>query len=434
MSRSSHGMASSAREDEREQLRDAPGFTLRLEWPKSSCRFFLGACDATFSLYDGDDAAFHFDVEGRLRRAFVVGVKFLRGIDGRVVRRVPSRRRGPSVPDPSPFDARQVSGLIDRMNSAVLAALSTLDEEQPADGTGADRKPAGRARQLLSNAAGFTAERRAGERARFLEVYDPLGVLPADRYRNVILQATTGCRYSRCAFCSIYRNSPFRRKTVAEFRKHVVQVRALFGGALALKSGVFLGEANALEIETTDLESMIAVVREELPEVLDAGASTRRDIAAFTDAFEGSRRPVSELRRLAARGLRRVFVGVESGDEVTLRALRKPATCRTVTRRVRDLKDSGLTVGGIFLAGAGGRERTKEHVERSLELVERMGLDANDLIYVSRLEPSQGIGFLDPFSMLSSLEVADEEQRLLTGLRERGLRASRYDLRGFVYS
>ena len=56
---------------------------------------------------------------------------------------------------------------------------------------------------------------------RYHRIYKPVSILPPDQYLSVVLQATEGCSYNECSFCTFYRDRKFRIKEVAEFSTHI---------------------------------------------------------------------------------------------------------------------------------------------------------------------------------------------------------------------
>ena len=56
------------------------------------------------------------------------------------------------------------------------------------------------------------------------------------------------------------------------------------------------------------------------------------------DAFDVGRKAAAEWAELAARGLRRVYIGMESGDDALLRFLLKPGAAADVIDAVTTLK------------------------------------------------------------------------------------------------
>jgi len=155
----------------------------------------------------------------------------------------------------------------------------------------------------------------------------------------------------------------------------------------------------------------------------------------------GILRHAHELRHVRrARGLRRVYVGVESGDDRLLRLLNKPQRAAHAAEVVRALKTAGLSVGVIVMAGVGGDRFSGSHVAASLNLLNALPLDAGDLVYLSafvehpysdyeRAAREAGIRPLGP------VEIHHQIRRLREGLRfgSRGPRVSRYDIAEFIY-
>lgn len=356
-------------------------------------RFLWGEAGATHSLYEADGDVAHFDLEGRWQRAKLSGRTLLRGLDGVVLERF----GGPGGEDVRLTDLRAahqaVTALVDRARPGAPVPLP-----------------------------GWTVEQLLAERERFLEAYRPVGIVPPDRYRSLIIQATQGCAYNGCLFCSLYKGQRYRVVPPDELRAHVQRVKAFVGSGLEGRRGVFLGEANALAMAQPALLEVFQILHDELPQL--AG-----DISSFIDAFD-EYRTVDELAELRERGLTRVFIGVESGDETTLAALGKPATVAGVAKLVETLKQGGVSVGVIFLAGLG-----RPHVEKSAALVAGLGLDEGDVVYVSPLvvEARSPLATQLERRGLAGLDAEAEAAELRVRLQGRA-KVARYDVRRWVYA
>ena len=94
------------------------------------------------------------------------------------------------------------------------------------------------------------------------------------------------------------------------------------------------------------------------------------------------------------------------------------------------------------MVGVGGEEFREAHYRDTVALIERMPLDAGDLVYASPFVPATDSPYLDDmrqagYSSLDETTVRAEERRfrsaLLTRLHANGVRLSRYDIREFVY-
>ncbi|KGQ21680.2 amino acid ABC transporter substrate-binding protein [Thermus filiformis] len=248
----------------------------------------------------------------------------------------------------------------------------------------------------------------------------PVSILPPDQYLAVVLQATFGCTWNRCLFCTFYQDRAFRARPLSEFLEHLDRVRALLGRGVSLRRGVFLGDGNALALG------------ERLIPLLEAAQKVfPQEVAAFLDVYTGVRKEASFWERLRALGLRRVYLGLETGSRRLLRLLNKPGDPEEALELVRALKRAGLWVGVILMVGAGGRAFREEHFAQSLDLLARLGLEREDLVYLSPFveDPASPYARLG----LEPLDPEEELPRFARAVRGLGLRAARYDIREFLY-
>ncbi len=162
--------------------------------------------------------------------------------------------------------------------------------------------------QLFERALSFDAQRSQADAARYRQVYKPVGILPPDQYMALVLQVTEGCSFNTCTFCTFYKDRPFRIKPLDEFKAHAEAVRDFLGGGLSLRRTIFLGDANAL---VTPMPRLLKLV-EAVHEVYDV--EKMGGIFAFLDGFSGEKKTSSDYRLLAERGLKRVYLGMESGN------------------------------------------------------------------------------------------------------------------------
>jgi radical SAM superfamily enzyme YgiQ (UPF0313 family) len=267
-------------------------------------------------------------------------------------------------------------------------------------------------------------------------VYQPVGILPPDQYMAVVLQVTEGCSFNTCTFCNFYRGRRFRIKPPQEFRAHAAAVKEFLGRGLSLRRTLFLGDANALVTPMPRLVELMGIVNA-LYDVEGLGG-----IYAFLDGFSGEKKTVEDYRRLKALGLKRVYVGLESGSEELLRLLKKPGAPEDALHAVQAMKQAGLAVGVIVLLGAGGQVYADAHVRDTIRLVNQMRLDMDDLVYFSELVESEGLEYTRQAYEQGLLPLGPEARIAQGDTIERGLRfsarkgephISRYDIREFVY-
>lgn len=82
-----------------------------------------------------------------------------------------------------------------------------------------------------------------------------------------------------------------------------------------------------------------------------------------------------ELVTLKEKGLTILYVGVESGDEETLKAIRKGTTGQNLINMGRKVKEAGIKLSVTVLLGIAGRVRSLEHAKSTGELLSAMDPD-----------------------------------------------------------
>ncbi len=316
--------------------------------------------------------SYSFDRAGRLLSLFVDGRSIQRTLDHRLLARQKEA------------DARRVElppKERDAILARVFAALRDLGDTLPQAGLAPADAAALAAELHTILAMGPEALTADGEAYRRL--YLPVSILPPDQYMALVVQATEGCSWNRCTFCGLYRDRKFRIRSVEEFQAHCRAVRDFFGAGIGLRRGIFLADANAL---ITPQERLLALVRT-APEVFGEPGRPR-PLYSFVTAFDVERKSPDDWAALRDLGLRRVYVGLESGDDELLRFVNKPGAAADAIQAVRDFKAAGVAVGVIAMIGLGGDRFAAQHTANTVAAIRAMPLDRADVIYLSPYTPA----------------------------------------------
>ena len=91
----------------------------------------------------------------------------------------------------------------------------------------------------------------------FGDVYRP----PSEAY-SLIVQVTYGCSHNTCAFCSMYKSKRFALRPLPEILEDFQAARKAYPRV----EKVFLADGDALVRQASDLEVILAAVRELFPE------------------------------------------------------------------------------------------------------------------------------------------------------------------------
>ena len=372
---------------------------------------------------------YSFDAMGRFMTGFLKGINYRRGLDGTILAKQKCN-------DTDKTRRRLSDGETQRLIEDVQERVEHI-ARHVADGQQAHLLP--HLQQILH----WDYARLHAERSTFQAIYKPISILPPDQYLAVVLQAAEGCSWNKCTFCTLYRDRRFRIKSAPAFRQHIHQIKQLLGPGIGLRRSVFLGDANALIIPQQRLIELLRIVHEEFPiGTARAGADyTFKGIYSFLDIFGAERKTLADYRELAQYGLKRIYIGLETGDPDLFALLRKPGSPQDCVHAVHTIKQAGIAVGIILLAGAGGDRYAAQHVEQSIACIHAMGLDAEDIVYVSPLVVSG----TDEYSLLLHAQGGhalppDRLQQQLADLKTR-LRPTRssspkvslYHIEEFIY-
>lgn len=406
--------------------------------PEPAFRLAVKDDAVVLTFFNGGETIYTYDRSGRLFAAWVGQRFYRRTLDNRLMEkhtvvaegiRTPVRRALPATErDTFLSAAAEVASQGERALARGGVELQWSAKTPPSFGE---------AVRLVAAAAAFDAGAAQQDAERYGRVYRPIGILPPDQYLGLVVQVTEGCHWNRCTFCTFYREAPFRVKPIPELEAHLAVVVEYFGDGLSLRRGLFLGEANALVLPTPDLLARLDLITQWF-----AHNGTRgRPIYSFLDIFTGRRKTVEEYAQLRTRGLRRVYLGVETGDEALLRFLNKPQQPVDAVELVRALKAAGLSVGVIVMAGVGGARFTDAHVARTLALLNSLPLAEGDLIYLSAFieHPYSDYAAAARAYGIRSLtppEIHEQVRAFRRGLRftpDRGPRIARYDVDEFLY-
>lgn len=188
---------------------------------------------------------------------------------------------------------------------------------------------------------------------------NPLFRPPAEA-DSLILQIDEGCPYNRCTFCGMYRDVRYRRKTLTEIQSIIEQESADHQSTRR----VFLADGDVMRRSFEDLQFILAELAKHLPNLARVNAyATGNAIIEKTDA---------QLRELRSMKLSTLYMGLESGDEDTLRKVNKAETAEVMIEACNRAQGCGLKMSVMFLLGLGGMDRSREHAEGTAIALNRM--------------------------------------------------------------
>lgn len=364
----------------------------------------------------GKDIVISLDWEG-VPFGLYLGEKFYRrALDGRIQEKWREKRGGRIVRMRRFLSRDEREAIIDKTSDILFLARGALSSKSIIF-DGIKREAIDEVSEIFLT----FRERMQRSESAFKRVYQHLGILPPDQYLSLVLQATEGCHWNRCTFCGFYKKTPFRIKDEQEFREHIRRVKDFFGRGLRLRKTIFLSEANALITTWNTLKAQIKSLFKEFHISKNPlkGRELRRwkrlgdlhfeGVYSFMDASTGNRLGEDKLYWLRKNGLRRVYIGLETGSEEIYRLLDKPGSIGDALDSVNSIKRAGINVGVVVLLGIGGKKLSSVHLKETVKILERMHLGRGDFIYLSPYQEVEGTKLPIIFERMGLLKMGLED-------------------------
>ena len=184
---------------------------------------------------------------------------------------------------------------------------------------------------------------------------------PPSEADSYILQATIGCSWNHCTYCDMYRDKRFRVRDLDETLADIRAARRAYGRDV---EKVFVADGDALVMDLEQWQAILTACREVFPRL--------RRVSAYATAMNLVAKSVEELEQLRALGLSLLYIGPETGDDVTFERIAKGADFADHVEASRLARAAGIDLSAIFLLGAGGVARSQAHAEGSAKLITEM--------------------------------------------------------------
>ena len=143
---------------------------------------------------------------------------------------------------------------------------------------------------------------------------------PPGEWKSYLLQVTVGCSHNACTFCGMYKDKRYRVRPLEEIFEDIALARAAYGDV----KRVFLCDGDAVAMDTEELLAVLDRLYETFPSL--------ERVNAYAGPGSTLRKTEEELAALRRAGLVRLYLGVESGSDAVLRAVRKGVTPRVCWR------------------------------------------------------------------------------------------------------
>jgi len=231
---------------------------------------------------------------------------------------------------------------------------------------------------------------------------------PPSEADSLLIQATIGCPHNRCAFCMVYKNGPrFRVRDVAEIKEDILTAVERYGNNVR---ALFFPAGNTIAMKTASLCDILLFSRKVFPKL--------ERITVYGSSQYIHKKGPEGLRRLFDAGLVRIHVGLESGDDVILKRIKKGTDSRQQIEAGKWAMAAGIQLSLYVILGIGGKERTISHAKETAMVLNQI---EPDFIRLRTFVPKVNTPLLNEvqngsFNMLTPHEVLEETASIIKNL------------------
>lgn len=234
---------------------------------------------------------------------------------------------------------------------------------------------------------------------------------PPGEWKSYLLQVTVGCSHNQCTFCGMYKDKRFHIRPLRDIFEDIAMAKEYYGRMGRSVKRVFLCDGDAIIMPTEQLLSILAKLYETFPEL--------ERVTAYAGPRSTLVKTPEELRQLREAGLYRVYLGVETGDDQLLHAIKKGVDAKEMLEAGVRLREAGLDLWVMVLLGiAGPGEPSRRHIAATVEMMNAMKpRHLSALTYLP--EPNTELGEQverGEFQLITGREALLETRGLVAGL------------------
>lgn len=190
--------------------------------------------------------------------------------------------------------------------------------------------------------------------------YDNPLYRPPSESNSLILQITLGCAWNRCAFCEMYSSKSFSLRPEEDLFAEIDSM-APYAGQIRK---VFLADGNAMVLSSDRLIRILDKLNDTFARLNRVSVYARpSDIISKTD---------EELKLMAEKGLKLIYVGIESGDDELLGLINKGEDSEGTVSALLKARNAGIKLSVMILNGLGGRIYSLQHARNSARVINKI--------------------------------------------------------------
>lgn len=228
-------------------------------------------------------------------------------------------------------------------------------------------------------------------------------IRPPSEAGSLLLRITRNCPWNQCTFCGLYKGQKFSLRPVDHVlrdidlvHEHVEKLlelqklhgrmllspfnaleddpgfdrQALYAAYNFINNGmrsIFMQDGNSFILKPDDLVLILKHIRECFPDVDRITTYARsKSLAKVSD---------EDMIRISEAGLNRVHIGMESGSDKVLKAVKKGVDKATQIAAGQKVKRAGMELSEYWMIGLGGRSLSRENAIETADALNQINPD-----------------------------------------------------------
>ncbi len=221
-------------------------------------------------------------------------------------------------------------------------------------------------------------------------------IRPPSEAGSLLLRLTRNCPWNRCTFCSVYKKHPFSLRPVADVIQDIDTLagfidqlknkpgsaelnlqtlspgdeQAFYSARNWLQGGmesVFLQDADSLAMKPDQVIAVLTHLRKCFPEI--------KRITSYARSATIARISEDHLQQMAAAGLNRIHIGLETASDKVLQMIKKGVSKAQQIEAGVKTRQAGIELSEYVLTGIGGREFSREHALETADALNQINPD-----------------------------------------------------------
>jgi radical SAM superfamily enzyme YgiQ (UPF0313 family) len=159
----------------------------------------------------------------------------------------------------------------------------------------------------------------------------------------------------------MYKGTKFEIRPVEEVLGDIETARDLYGDRVRT---VFIGDSNSLVVKTEMLVKILNALLSSFPHI--------ERVTSYARAKTLAKKPSEDLITIHQAGLKRLHVGLETGDRDLLKEIEKGATPEEMVEAGKKAKEAGFEYSLYVLLGIGGEDKWEQHAKGTAEVLNQI--------------------------------------------------------------